>query len=137
MVSVVLADILVCSVANGTSDSPRVAGLDYMMDALKLPNQIFAIFDGSSRLCMVEHCHVGRHHISCCAIRAVFVQMRGLICLIANVGNQLSDQLEVGHGERFPSSATHTHSITFFAVNPGFENVCDDSPSLIHYLLRC
>ena len=88
------------------------------MDASIFPNQTLAIFDGSSKKCVVGRCHDERQYLSYYSIRAIFFQLPGVISLIihSRVENQSSDQLEVVHGGQFLSSPT-THTASPFSAS--------------------
>ncbi|GFT16846.1 hypothetical protein TNCV_1334271 [Trichonephila clavipes] len=55
-----------------------VPGLDYMVDTLKLPNQVPRVFGGSLQTCMTQRCTDGTQQFFCWPILAVSGQSLAL-----------------------------------------------------------
>ncbi|GFY07364.1 hypothetical protein TNCV_5085491 [Trichonephila clavipes] len=99
-------------------------GPDYMVDALKLPNQAPRVSGESLQRCMAWRCPDGIHHLFCWPILAVSGQSLASNGPIVDSRylNLVFDPNEATHNKLFLFSPTK-YSRTFLDVSPGLATV--------------
>ena len=96
-------------------------GLGYMMDALKLPNQVPKVSGKSVQMCIAWCCPYGTLHVWCWPNLGVFGQLQALNILVVDSRdpNFMFGHMKATHNKLFHSSTIKCMAKSFLEINPG------------------